>query len=152
MPGNDFLEVKESISKIKVLFQEMGYPEEVIRLYFPVEFFFQELKFSFFLPLVVKDSQRVLLILDYKPSSLSSFERGILALARGYFSPPPALAIITNGEEAIKIEIISGKTIKGPLKNLIPSFEELKNLEIPSFSEDRVQKERRLLYIYLSGG
>jgi len=152
MPGNDFSEVKEIIFKIKTFFQEKGYPEEVLRLYFPVEFSFQGLKFSFFLPLVVKNSQRVFLILDYKPSSLSSFERGLLALARGHFAPSPPLALITNGEEAIKIEVESGKTTKGPLKSLIPRFEELKNLENPGFSEEKIEKERRLLYIYLSGG
>lgn len=152
MPGNDFSKAKETISKIANLFKSCGYPAEVIKTYFPIDFCFEGLKFSFFLPLVIKDFQRVFLVLDYKPAGLASYERGLLALARSYFSPPPALAIVTNGEEAIKIEVGSGKTAKGALKELIPKFEELKNWEIPNISEERLEKERRLLYVYLSGG
>ena len=152
MQKSDFSFPKKAISQIGKIFIEKGYPKESLSFFFPVNITNKDLQFSFFLPLVVKISDMVYLIVDYKPASLLSYERGILSLARSYFKIPPPLAIITNGKDAIKIWVYSGKSTKNFFNEVIPKFEELRELKFQTISEEKRKKEKKLLLMYLSGG
>lgn len=138
--------------ELKKLFLEKGYPEKNLFFENKLPFQYQNLSFELTLDLLVK-TERTLLILKYHPSKggLSSFERPLLALTRIFFNPLPFYAVLTNLEHFILIEVLPQKTYRGD-KELLPTFEALRNYQTPSEKPFNLELERKILVLYLSGG
>lgn len=138
--------------ELKKLFLEKGYPEKNLSFENKLLFQYQGLTFEITLDLLVK-TERIPLILKYHPSKggLSSFERPLLALTRIFFNPLPFYAVLTNLEHLILIEVIPQKIYRGD-KEILPTFEALRNYQAPSEKPFNLEIERKILAFYLSGG
>ncbi|MFN4196395.1 MAG: hypothetical protein ACK4FM_00085 [Caldimicrobium sp.] len=144
---------EESITFLKNLFLQKSYPENTIILQQKYQFTWNELSFSFSLPLIIIYQEKCLLILDYHPSkrSLGHLERPLVAIARLFFNPSPNFAILTNGEDFHLIEVYPLRIKKGK-SEIIPTFSELlsyKPSETKSFSKE---VEEKILAFYLCDG
>ena len=145
---------KEIAKKIKELFLAKGYPEHSLKTYVPFSFNFNDATFNFILPLIVELKETCILLCHYKSSvrGLLSFEREALALARIFSSPPPRYALLTNLQMFVLIDVRSGKYEIGGFEK-IPDYNPNISLAQPfeyAFFDPNIEK--RLLYLYLSGG
>jgi hypothetical protein len=140
--------------KLKELFLAKGYPEHSLKTFVPFTFTFNDATFNLILPLIVELKERCILFCHYKSSvrGLLSFERETLALARVFSSPPPKYALLTNLQMFALIDVKSGKYEIGGVEK-IPDYNPTMLLAQPfddAFFDPNVEK--RLLYLYLSGG
>jgi len=144
---------EEVAKKLKDLFSAKGYPEDSLKTLVPFTFSFNDQTFSLVLPLIVELQGKCFLLCHYRPSvrGLLSFEREALALARLFSSPPPRYALLTNLQMFALIDVRSGKYEIGGAEKIPdynPSILELSFLQ--PFYDSNIEK--RLLYLYLSGG
>ena len=146
------ISLNSEISILKNLLKEKGYPEKCILERNEVKFSYKELEFEISIPLVIKNNSNTLLIVEYKPQeNLTISERGMIALARVLFSPPPYFALITNLKDFVLINVYTYEKEKGG-KEIIPNFEKLKNYNPPMIKPFKPEIEKKILAIYLSGG
>jgi hypothetical protein len=138
---------------LKEIFLKRGYPEDALLLSQVFTFSYGKLRFHIEVPLMVKTNSKVLMVVDYKPSQkgLTSFERGLLALARVLFDPVPVYALLTNFSDYILIETLPVKFIRGN-EDLIPSYSGLLSYRAPFEKPFKPELEKKILAIYLSGG
>jgi hypothetical protein len=145
---------KEVAKNLKELFLAKGYPEYSLKTFVPFTFTFNDTTFNLILPLIVELKERYILLCHYKSSTrgLLSFEREALALARLFSSPPPKYALLTNLQMFALIDVRSGKHEIGGVEK-IPYYNPTMLLA-PPFDEPFFDPniEKRLLYLYLSGG
>jgi hypothetical protein len=146
------ISLESAILVLKDLFKSKGYPENFFVEKVVLPFSYKSLSFEVLIPLIIRDNSQTLLIVDYKPQeNLTVSERGVIALARVLFNPPPYFALITNLRDFILINPYTGEKKKGN-KKIIPNFETLKNFN-PEFTKTlNPQIEKKILAIYLSGG
>ena len=142
------------VRTLKDLFLAKGYPEDSLRSFVPFAFIYNEKTFELILPLIVELNCKCVMICYFKPSlsGLLSFEREALALARIFSSPPPRYALLTNLKSFVFIDVKSGKGNVGGAEN-IPDYQPdlLERLDYVNFILN-LDVEKRLLYLYLSGG
>jgi len=138
--------------ELKSLFLEKGYPERFLFWDLNYPFSYEGLNFEVNLDLLVKE-EAPLLILKYHPSKggLASFERPLLAFARLIFQPLPSLAVLTNLEHFILIEVKPRLFSRGG-RELLPDFESLKKYQASFERPFNPEVERKILAFYLSGG
>ncbi len=142
----------QSKVSLKNTFLNLGYPEELFIEDLKLDFSYNSLKFEVTLPLIIKEKDQVYFLVDYKPQkNLHFFERGMLALARLFFSPLPYYAIITNLEVFALIDLYEFKVIKNG-KEVIPRYEDVKKHSPPPPKGFKEDLEKKILAIYLSGG
>ncbi|WDN88883.1 hypothetical protein BuS5_01851 [Desulfosarcina sp. BuS5] len=100
---------------------------------------------------LLKIANRVFGIIIFGPGSLVSRERSTIAAARLVEDYEVPVAIITNGEDAEIMETKSGRIIARGV-DVIPSKEDarkiISNTEFNKISEERLDKERRILYVF----
>ena len=145
-----FLESELSI--LKNIFKEKGYPENFFLENQKLFFSYKNLTFDIYLPLILKTDSQILFIVDYKPQeNLTISERGIVALARILFNPPPYFSLITNLKYFVLIDTYTAEKKKGG-KEIIPDFESLKNYKPHITKLFKPEIEKKILAIYLSGG
>ena len=98
---------------------------------------------------VVRVEGRVVMIVKYGPGSIVSRERPALSAARLLDSYIIPYIVITNGQDVVIMDARSGKTVGKGFEN-IPSRadieSQLETLEFPSLEEERVEKEKRILF------
>jgi len=144
--------INEALSILKNIFKEKGYYEKCLLEGKNYLFSYKEKIFNITIPLIIKHNSKFFLIADYKPQENLTFsERGIIALARVLFNPPPYFALITNLKDFVLIDIYTQKKKKGG-KEIIPEFLELKNYEPKITKNFNIEIEKKILAIYLSGG
>jgi hypothetical protein len=145
---------KEVTKNLKELFLAKAYPEHSLKTFVSFTFTFNDTTFNLILPLIVELKERCILLCHYKSSvrGLLSFEREALALARVFSSPPPKYALLTNLQMFVLIDVKSGKYEIGGVEK-IPDYNPNILLDEPfddAFFDPNIEK--RLLYLYLSGG
>uniref|UniRef100_A0A7V4N3A6 Type I restriction enzyme R protein N-terminal domain-containing protein n=1 Tax=Thermodesulfobacterium geofontis TaxID=1295609 RepID=A0A7V4N3A6_9BACT len=144
--------INEALLILKNIFKEKGYHEKCFLEGENYQFSYKEKIFNIFIPLIIKSNSKLLFIIDYKPQeNLILSERGIIALARVFFNPPPYFALITNLKDFVLIDIYTQKKEKGG-KEIIPEFSELKNYKPKITKSFNIEIEKKILVIYLSGG
>jgi len=144
--------VNEAFSILKNIFKEKGYYGNCFFEEGNYQFSYKEKPFNIFIPLIIKYNSKPLLTVDYKPQeNLTPSERGIIALARVFFNPPPYFALITNLKDFVLIDVYTQKREKGG-KEIIPDFSELKKYEPKIIKSFNLEIEKKILAIYLSGG
>ena len=99
----------------------------------------------------IKPADKAIAVIIFGPGLLVTRERSTLAAARLLENYEIPLAVITNGKEAEIMETGSGKIIARGLR-AIPSKKEAlikaQDMIFEKVSEDRIEKERRILYVY----
>ena len=100
---------------------------------------------------LLKINNRVFAIIIFGPGSLVSRERSTIAAARLVEEYEVPVAIITNGKDAEIMETKSGRIIARGI-DAIPSKEDamkiIANTESNKISKERLDKERRILYVF----
>lgn len=140
------------LTTLKTLFKNKGYPEEGFIEKKSLIFSYKNLSFEILITLVFKHNSQTLFIVDYKPQQNLTFsERGMIALARVFFDPPPYFILITNLKEFILINPYTGEKKKGD-ERVIPEFITLKDYKLEFTKSFDLQIEKKILAIYLSGG
>ena len=106
---------------------------------------------TFNVDFVVRLEGKAFMIVIFGPGSLVSRERPAVAAARLVENYEVPLTVVTNGRDAEVLETKSGKVIAQGLES-IPSKEEalrrLKTIEFQMLPEERLIKERRILYAF----
>jgi predicted type IV restriction endonuclease len=100
---------------------------------------------------VVRLAGKAFAIIIFGPGSLVSRERPALAAARLIESYQVPYAVVTNGRDAVVLETKSGKVIAQGLEAIPPKKEALEKLQTLTFEtvpEDRLEKEKRVLYTF----
>ncbi|MBO8144060.1 MAG: type I restriction enzyme HsdR N-terminal domain-containing protein [Thermodesulfobacterium sp.] len=146
------ISLKSELSILKNILKEKGYPEKCFLEEKKIKFSYKKLDFEISIPLIIRNNSNTLLIVDYKPQeNLSISERGIIALARVLFSPPPYFALITNFRDFVLINVYTQEKERGG-KDIIPEFIKLKNYKTEITKSFNPEIEKKILAIYLSGG
>jgi hypothetical protein len=146
------LSLKNALFSLKELFKSKGYPENLFLENQPISFSYNTLNFTLEIPLIIKENQQVYFLVDYKPQErLSFFERGILALARLFFSPLPYFGLVTNLKTFALIDLYEFKVTKGTA-DLIPDYQSLLLYQPSQPKAFKPELEKKILAIYLSGG
>ncbi len=100
---------------------------------------------------VVRVNGKAFAVIIFGPGSLVTRERSTLAAARLVESYQVPFAVVTNGRDAEVLETRSGKVIAQGL-DAIPSKEQaletIQTLTFDRASEERLEKERRILYVF----
>jgi hypothetical protein len=100
---------------------------------------------------VVRLDGRAFMIIIFGPGSLVSRERPAVAAARLLEDYEVPFTVVTNGKDAEVLETKSGEVIAEGLES-IPQKEEalekLKTVTFETLSEERLSKERRILYAF----
>jgi len=145
-------ESQEKIPLLKELFLSKGYSEKMFLWDTIIPFSYNSLHFEVRIPLIIKKEPKIYFLVDYKPlEKLTFFERGLLAVARLFFSPLPYFAIVTNLKEVALIDLYDFKVKKGSLE-LIPSYAQIKDYSPPEPKKFNPELEKKILAVYLSGG
>ena len=100
---------------------------------------------------VIRAAGKAFMIIIFGPGSLVSRERSTVAAARLIENHEVPFAVVTNGQAAEVLETKSGEVIAEGLEN-VPSRAEalrkLKKITFEKLSEERLEKERRILYTF----
>jgi len=143
---------KEEISKVKDFLLKKGYPEKFLEEEVVIPFSYNNLNFEVYLPVIVRDSDKVYMIVDYKPQErLHVFERGLIAIGRLFFRKLPYFALVTNLKDFVLVNIPEVKVTKGK-EDVVPSWEDLKSFKVFNTKPFKPELEKKILAVYLSGG
>jgi hypothetical protein len=133
---------------ISFLLQEKGYLKEEIDEEVPFELITDQEIFQLKASLVIRIKEQSLVLIKCGPGSILARERAALSLARLFSKYQVPLTVVTNGEDAILLDTLSGETIDNglraiPNKNtLLSPIEAFKFIPLP---EKRVKLEKQIL-------
>lgn len=100
---------------------------------------------------IVMAGEKEAILIRCTPTSIESWERYVLAFARVIREHQIPIAVVTDGERARIIDVITGK-LKGESLKEIPSKEELlkfmKGFSSVPFPEERLEREKRIVYAF----
>ncbi len=137
---------------LKNIFKDKGYPEKFFKEGTKYKFSYKSFVFEFEIPLIIEQDFQSLFIADYKlQKNLTFSERGIIALARVFFDPLPYFALITNFKEFILLNLYTTEKQKGN-KDIIPEYKSFQFYQPKEKKPFKLEIERKILAIYLSGG
>lgn len=140
------------LSLLKNIFKEKGYPERFFKERIKYKFSYKNFIFEFEIPLVIKHDFQTFFLADYKlQENLIVSERGILALARVFFDPLPFFALITNFKKFILLNLYTNEKQIGN-KELIPEYKFFQFYQPKEKKLFKIEIEKKILAIYLSGG
>lgn len=99
--------------------------------------------------LIVRAGDKRVIVIKCTCGSLLAKERLVLSYTRLLDPYQIPFAVVTNGEDAEVLDAISGKTIGSELE-AIPSINNIEEIEFTKLSEDRIEKEKRILAAFES--
>ncbi|MDY6824810.1 MAG: type I restriction enzyme HsdR N-terminal domain-containing protein [Thermodesulfobacteriota bacterium] len=98
---------------------------------------------------VVRENGRAVMVVNFGPGDIVSRQRPTLAVARLLADHVIPCAVITNGQDAYTMDTATGKVIGKGLAE-IPARQQIREwiegLSLEPLSEDRADKERRILF------
>lgn len=137
----------------RYLVEEKGYEKKDIEIGQKIETLFNSQFVTSKISMVVRSSDKRMMIIRYAPGSLVTRERSAIAASRvlddEYQIP---LAVVTNGEDAVLLNTYTGDTLKKGLEE-IPGPNEVEKLAaslgfIPLADEKKRERELRILNAY----
>ena len=141
--------IRQKIARILV--EDKGYAKEEIEVRRNIHLVVDGKMGISLVDFLLKIDNRAFGIIIFGPGSLVSRERSTIAAARLVEDYEVPVAIITNGEDAEIMETKSGRIIARGV-DAIPSKEDarkiISNTEFNKISEERLDKERRILYVF----
>lgn len=140
--------IRQNLSKMMV--EERGYRTEELEPRLSIETLFTRHFVTSVIDLTVRLADRQFMIIRYGPGSLVSRERSAIAAARvlnpAYQIP---LAVVTNGQDALLLDTVTGKTIGEGMTAILSRTEALALLPsllfAPFADEEKRQREKRIL-------
>ncbi len=141
--------IRQKIARILV--EDKGYAKEEIEVRRNIHLVVDGKMGISMVDFLLKIANRVFAIIIFGPGSLVSRERSTIAAARLVEDYEVPVAIITNGEDAEIMETKSGRIIARGV-DAIPFKEDarkiISNTEFNKISEERLDKEQRILYVF----
>jgi len=135
----------------RFLVEEKKYLKDEIEVRRPITLDVDGNSGTFRVNFVIRLEGKAFMVIIFGPGSLVSRERPALAAARLVENYEIPFAVVTNGKSAEVLETKSGKVIAEGLEN-VPSREEAlekrKTVTFATPSEERLSKERRILYAF----
>jgi len=135
----------------RYLVERLGYPSEAIEVDRPLVLDIDGESHRSLVDLVVIAGGQSLMAIRCAAGSLDSWARGILAAARVAEDPPIPLAVVTDGNDALIFESISGKKI-GEGCQALPTHEGAHDALLyhrsRSLSEDQIRREQLIVRTY----
>lgn len=106
-------------------------------------------RFYTFVDFLIKIDNKIIFAIKCTPASIESWERFMFAFCRVVEPYQIPFAMITDGQQGIVIDILSGE-VRETME--IPSKEELlktlPKIKFIPYNEEKLQKERRILYAF----
>jgi hypothetical protein len=143
--------INEEVIREKVigfLLGEKGYQIEEIEAEVPFKLNTEKEIFELKVSLVIRLKDQRLVMIKCGTGSILARERAALALARLFSNYQVPLTVVTNGEDAVLLNTLSGETIDDGLtaipdkKMLLSQMETFKFLPLP---EKRIKLEKQIL-------
>lgn len=136
----------------KLLVEDRKYPRELIRPKYELSFSVNKEPHSVLIDLAIfSEHAEPLLALFFCPGEVGTFVRESLAAARIHLPAPFPVVMVTDSMELHLVETKSGELL-GQGFNAVPLWTALGDLAAshpcPLLSEDRLDKERRILAAY----
>lgn len=136
----------------RLLVEEKGFPKENLRPRVAVTIPIEGRDYTRLLDLVAYDDQgKPLLALLFCPGVVTTYHRESLASARLLAPEPAPLIVVTDTKDAVVLETAGGTELGQGLL-AVPDWQRLKHLAkehpAPAMTEDRKQRESRILYAY----
>lgn len=93
-------------------------------------------------------NNKILMIIRYAPGSIVSREKPSIACARLMAKHEIPLCVVTNGEDAVVIDVFSGKTISKGIDS-IPSKKELLKVQIKRENTEKMMDQaKKILFAF----
>ncbi len=133
---------------LRLLLQEKGYLLEEIEEEVPFELTTDREIFQLKVSFVIRLKDQYLVLIKCGTGSILARERAALALARLFSNYQVPLTVVTNGEDAVLLNTLSGETVDNgliaiPNKDMLLSqMEDFKFLPLP---EKRIKLEKQIL-------
>jgi hypothetical protein len=133
---------------LEILLGEKGYLLEDIEEEVPFELATDQEIFQLKVSFILRLKGQRLVLIKCGPGSILARERAALALARLFSDYQVPLTVVTNGEDAVLLNTLSGETLDNgltaiPNKDRLSSLmQDLKFLPLP---EKRIKLERQIL-------
>lgn len=135
----------------RFLVEEKGYSRDDIEVRREIPLIVDGNRATSRVDFVIRLDGRAFAIIIFGPGSLVTRERSTLAAARLVESYAVPFAVVTNGKDAEVMETKSGHVIAEGLE-AIPSKEEalerIRTLTFEKVPEKRLEKEKRILYVF----
>lgn len=142
-------ETRQAVERLLV--REMGYDKAQVAVDTPLAFEVKGEPYASAIDLVIMVEGRPFMVVKCAPGSLASREREVVAAARLVEGGPAALAIVTDGKDAIVLDAATGKK-RGQGLVAIPAAKDAPGLlpDTPPapLSEKRLEKERLIFRTY----
>lgn len=152
--GQPFIETDDERIRQKIerlLIEDKGYSKEDIDVDREFEIFLDGKVNRSKVDLIVKIEEKRFMVIKCARGSLVSREREVLACARILDKYQIPYAVVTNGEDAELLDVISGEVIGYGLET-IPSkakaIEAIKQIEFKTLAEKRIEKEKRIFLAF----
>lgn len=136
----------------RLLVEEKGYPKDHLRPRVPVTIPVEGKDYTRLLDIVAYDDTNApLLALLFCPGVVTTYHREALASARLLAPAPAPLIVVTDTKDAVVLETAGGTELGQGLL-AVPDWQRLHKLALehpaPEISEERKQRESRILYAY----
>ncbi len=144
---------EENRQKVELfLVNSKGYRKSDIEVNLPIAFSVQNQVYESCLDLVVSVNGRRFMVIKCAAGSLGSREREAIAAARILETAPLPLAVVSDGDQAIVLDPITGQRLGNSMEDIpTPSIalEKIKNKQRPEpLPADRLEKERLIFRSY----
>ncbi|WP_022667591.1 type I restriction enzyme HsdR N-terminal domain-containing protein [Desulfospira joergensenii] len=128
----------------KFLVEDRGYDRSEIRVDVPITVQFKGEDYPSSIDLIVSCKSRPFMAVTCVAGSIGSYEREILAGARLVYEFQVPMAVSTDGQDAVVMDTLTGKTL-GQGLSAVPSRKEaettLQNLEDKPLDKERTERE-----------
>lgn len=154
VPNTTYEDVRQALARMLV--EEKGYPREQLRskvaISFPIHDRGEDKTYTRVVDIVAYDAHgRPLLVLIFCSGGPSSYDRETVAAARLIENGPAPLALVTDTQDAVLLDVRSGETIRRGLPAVLDWDElvaEAAQRNPEPLTGKRLEGERRILYTY----
>jgi hypothetical protein len=151
LPNTSVEKVRQKLERF--LIEEKGYSKEEIELDVGREFVVNGEKVEARAEIFVRVERRNFMAVKCEPPTrlIGALERRTVSIARLLDDMPVPIVVLTNGSEAVVIDVLLGKTI-GENLNAIPSKSEavelIKKKKIEKLPKNKIEKEKRIILAF----
>ena len=136
---------------MRLLVEQKHYPPSSLTPRYPLAIRAGGQSAQVLVTLFAKLLQRVVLLVQYGPGSLTTRQRPALAMSRLLFPYQVPLVVVTNGEQADVLDGFSGRCIVSSLDK-IPAYEQLERLTATTtwspIDDHRAKMEARIVFAF----
>lgn len=133
------------------LIREKGFLREEILVDPEFELKLSDCLINISIDFIIMVNDKYAMLIRCAPTSIESWERYVLAFARVIRNYQIPFAVVTDGERARIMDVLTGKLLGERLEDL-PSKEDLlkymRDFSFPAFPEEKMEREKRIVYAF----